>query len=168
VIQTITSYGFIIIKKKFKKKIPRFINKMSSHDLINGSTPIPIKYTKSYHSFSDPSSPNNKYLFCLELGLKKSFKNINKIESKKYSYIVDIDDNILYSDINYFNIFVAELPFNGQNYQMKGKIDHTLSTFSQKDENFYIEFSQNNNGSAICTCYFTGVDFNTIFVSPPN
>ena len=51
---------------------------------------------------------------------------------------------------------------------MFGEICHDSSTFTQKDENFYIEFSQNNNGNAICTCYFIGVDFNTMFISPPN
>lgn len=142
---------------------------MSIRNLITDSIPIPINYTKSYHSFSDPSSPNCRYLFCLELGLKTfTLKNINKIETKKYSYILDIDDEILYNDIKDFNIYVSELPFNGQSYSMKGSIDHSMSTFSQKDENFYIEFSQNNNGNAICTCYFTGVDFETMFVSPPN
>ena len=44
-----------------------------------------------------------------------------------------------------FNIFVSELPFNGNNYSMYGIIDQELSTFTQKDENFYVEFSQNNN-----------------------
>ena len=142
---------------------------MSIRNLINDTKPIPIKYTKSYHSFSDPSGPRNRYLFCLELGMKSTIiKNFNKIEEGKYSYIVDIDDNITYKDLDEFNIFVSELPFNGQSYSMKGRIDHSISSYTQKDENFYIEFTQNNNGNAICTCYFIGVDFSTMFVSPPN
>ena len=71
-------------------------------------------------------------------------------------------------DLDEFNIFVSELPFNGQSYSMKGKIDHSISSYTQKDDNFYIEFTQNNYGSTICTCYFIGVDFSTMFVSPPN
>ena len=72
---------------------------MSTRNLINDTKPIPIKYTKSYHSFSDPSGPRNRYLFCLELGMKSTIiKNFNKIEEGKYSYIVDIDDNITYKD----------------------------------------------------------------------
>tara|TARA_B100000161_G_C33477675_1_gene381020 strand:- start:66 stop:371 length:306 start_codon:yes stop_codon:yes gene_type:complete len=98
----------------------------------------------------------------------KTIKNFNKIEDNKYSYIIDIEDDINYKDIINFNIFVSELPFNGNNYSMYGIIDQELSTFTQKDENFYVEFSQNNNGTALCTCYFIGVDFNTIFISPPN
>ena len=51
---------------------------------------------------------------------------------------------------------------------MKGSINHDLSNFTQKDENFYIEFSKNNKGNTICSCYFIGIDFNSMFISPPN
>ncbi len=142
---------------------------MSTNNLVSDTKPIPINYTKSCYSFSDPSTPNKKYLFSLELSLKKGgLRKFNKLESSKYSYIVDIDDEVLYDDISNFNINVTELPFTNNSYSMKGVICHSSSTFTQKDENFYVEFSQNNNGNAICTCYFIGVDFNTIFVSPPN
>ena len=142
---------------------------MSSRNLVSDTKPIPINYTKSYHGFSDPPNSCNKYLFCLELEMKDgSVKNFNKIEDNKYSYIIDIEDEINYRDIENFNIFVSELPFNGNNYSMLGKIDQTLTTFTQKDENFYVEFSQDTFGKAFCTCYFIGVDFNTMFVSPPN
>ena len=142
---------------------------MSTPNLLSDTKPIPITYTKSYHGFSEPPNSNNRYLFCLELGMSdKSIKNFNKIENKKYSYIVEIDDNIKFQQIESFNIYVSEIPFVGNNYSMFGKIDHDYSTFTQKDENFYIEFSTNNNKDTICTCYFTGVDFDTMFVSPPN
>ena len=142
---------------------------MSTRNLINETKPIPINYSKSCYSFSDPSAPNKKYLFSLELVLNNgTLRKFNKLESNKYSYIVDIDDEINYDDINRFNIHVTELPLTENNYTMFGKVCHDSSTFTQKDENFYIEFSQNNNGNAICTCYFIGIDFNTMFVSPPN
>lgn len=142
---------------------------MSTPNLLSDTKPIPISYTKSYHGFSEPPNSNNKYLFCLELELNdKSIRNFNKVEDKKYSYIIELDDEIKYQNINSFNIFVSEIPFNGNSYSMNGKIDHNMSTFTQKDENFYIEFSRNNNKDTICTCYFTGVDFDSIFVSPPN
>ena len=136
---------------------------------MSDTKPIPISYTKSYHGFSEPPNSNNKYLFCLELELNdKSIRNFNKVENRKYSYIIELDDEIKYQNIDSFNIFVSEIPFNGNSYSMNGKIDHNMSTFTQKDENFYIEFSRNNNKDTICTCYFTGVDFDSIFVSPPN
>ena len=61
----------------------------------------------------------------------KSIKNFNKIEDNKYSYIIELDDEISYNDIVNFNIFVSELPFNGNNYTMYGVIDQDLSTFTQ-------------------------------------
>ena len=142
---------------------------MSIRNLVSESKPIPINYTKSCYSFSDPTSPKNKYLFSLELKAKDgSVKKFNKLENNKYSYIIDIEDEINYDEITYFSINVIEIPFTSQSYSMSGSIDHSSTNFTQKDENFYIEFSQNNTGNAICTCYFIGVDFNTMFVSPPN
>lgn len=142
---------------------------MSIRNIVNETKPIPINYTPSCYSFSDPSRPRKNYLFSLELSISNgTLRKFNKIENNKYSYIVDIDDEVNYTDIEGFNIHVVELPFNENTYSMTGKLSHESSNFTQKDENFYIEFSQNNNGSAICTCYFIGVDFNTMFVSPPN
>jgi len=142
---------------------------MSINNLISDTKPIAINYTKSCYSFSDPSTPNKKYIFSLELTFKdRSLRKFNKIETNKYSYIVDIDDDVLYQDIVKFDVCVTELPFVNNNYSMFGIICHESTTFTQKDENFYVEFSQNNNGNAICSCYFIGIDFNTMFVSPPN
>ena len=126
---------------------------MSTRNLVSDTKPIPINYTKSSHGFSDPPNSCNKYFF-LELGMKDKTIEISTIEDNKYSYIIDIEDDINYKDIINFNIFVSELPFNGNNYSMYGIIDQELSTFTPKDENFYVEFSQNNNGTALCTCYF--------------
>ena len=142
---------------------------MSTRNLVSETKPIPINYTKSCYSFSDPSGPKKNYLFSLDLTLKNgSLRKFNKLESNKYSYIVDIDDEVKYDDLNNFSVNVTELPAADNTYSMFGEICHDSSTFTQKDENFYIEFSQNNNGNAICTCYFIGVDFNTMFISPPN
>jgi hypothetical protein len=142
---------------------------MSARILVSETKPIPINYTKSCYSFSDPATPKKNYLFSLELGLEDgTLRKFNKIENNNYSYIVDIDDDVVYNNIRSFNIFVTELPFTNTNYSMTGTINHDSSNFTQKNETFYVEFSQNNNGNAICTCYFMGVDFNTMFVSPPN
>lgn len=142
---------------------------MSTRNIITESKPIPINYTKACYSFSDSIGPKKKYLFSLELTLKnKNIKKFNKLENNKYSYIIDVEDDILFNSIDNFRVNVIEIPFNSQSYNMYGIISHDLSNFTQKDDSFYIEFSQNNNGNAICTCYFIGVDFNTMFVSPPN
>ena len=71
---------------------------MSVRNLISETQPIPINYTKSCYSFSDPATPKKNYLFSLELCLEDgTLQKFNKIENNKYSYIVDIDDNIVYN-----------------------------------------------------------------------
>ena len=142
---------------------------MSSNNLLNVSQPIPIKYTKSYYSFSDPSGPNKKFLFFLTIYQKDNKElNFHKLEENKYSYMIDVDDNVDYNDIISFKVNVSEVPMSENNFEMKGVINHDTNTFTQKDGNFYIEFSKNQSNSTICTCYFIGVDFETMFVSPPN
>ena len=51
---------------------------------------------------------------------------------------------------------------------MQGNIIHDQSFYTQKNDNLFIEFSQNSNGFVICNCSFVGLDFNRICVSPPN
>lgn len=140
---------------------------MSISNLVTETKPIPIKNLR--YSFYDPVGPQNKYLFSLELVINDgSKKKFNKLENNKYSHIIDINDMIDYKTINSFSINVMEIPFTSQIYSMNGHIEHSLTNFTQKNNNFYIEFSQNNFGNVICTCYFIGIDFNTIFISPPN
>ena len=71
---------------------------MSTRNLISETKPIPINYSKSTYSFSDPSIPKKNYLFCLELTLNNgTLRKFNKLENNKYSYIIDIDINTTYN-----------------------------------------------------------------------
>lgn len=143
---------------------------MPSPNLSDQSAPIPINYTASYNGFSDNPPMKKQFFFTLETVLKDNKKKIfKKIENEKYSYIIEDDDMINYSDVISFEITVQQLPLNNPVFSMKGKIDHSNYCYTQKNENFYIEFTKKeNNNNTICTCYFIGLDFNNIFISPPN
>lgn len=138
-------------------------------NLNNKSKPMPIKYAKSTHGFSDSNNNNNKYLFELSINgeniKKKYFK---KIEDIKYSHLITLEDMIKLNNIDTYkasvSIFTAEFPLN---YNIEGDINKDYSSSSQRSENLYIEFTKNNMGYAMCSCFYTGFDNNKIFASPP-
>ena len=144
-------------------------------EIINKTLPIPIKYSKSWHSFSDPNSQIQKFLFELKIITKSvdsddfSTKIFRNLENDKHSNLIIIKHLIKFSDIQKFIISVSKLPFESEfNYELEGNINHTHSSYSQKNENIYVEFSQNSNGFTICNCSFIGTDFSKICISPPN
>jgi len=136
--------------------------------------PIPIKnkikYSKSWHSFSDPYNQIQNYLFELNIIMNDDDKKtFIKLESTKHSNIIFIKDQIKYNNIKSFKLYVKKIPDEcSMNYEMQGNIDQNQSFHTQQDENLFIEFSQNSNGFVICNCTFIGIDFSKICISPPN
>jgi len=137
-------------------------------DFRSVTKPIPINYKPSKFSFNNPSN-NIDYLYNLNIILKNNIsKKFIKIEKKKYSNIIDIDDNILYDDIKYFKLNIMKLPSkDNQSFILEDNFNNNTSSFSKRSDDIYIEFTQNNSNITLCNCYFIGVDFNSIFISPP-
>ncbi len=63
------------------------------------------------------------------------------------------------------SIYPADLPMT---YELEGQINKDQSSSTQRSDNIYIEFTKNDMGFAICSCFYTGLDNNKIFASPPN
>ena len=139
-----------------------------SNNLIT-SQPIPIKYSKNYYGFSNPDNNNNKYLFELVINGqnigKKYFRNI---ESTKYSHLITIDHKIQLINIHSFKVSVSIYSSdNPISYDLEGIINNEESCSTQKSEHLYIEFTKNDMGYTLCSCFYTGLDNNKIFASPP-
>ena len=130
----------------------------------------PIKYSKSWHSFSDPNNQIQNYLFELIINLNNNEnKRIIRLESDKHCNLIFIKDKIEYKNLQNFKVSVKKIPSDYSfNYEMEGIISNDQSSYSQQDCKLHIEFSQNSNGYTICNCSFIGIDFNKICVSPPN
>lgn len=142
---------------------------MPELDLTKASNPVPINYTKSCYSFSDPGAPNKNYFFELVLNFNDGYsKTVSKFEKEKCSIIIDVDDRIFYNDIKDFIINVVTIPFDEDTiFTMEGEINHSLSSYIQKNESFYIEFSKNEVGYTNCNCYFIGQNYDSFSISPP-
>ena len=130
---------------------------------------IPKKYKNNIYGFSDFNNLS-QYIFSLSINGNK-IKNINfkNIEDTKYSHLIKIDDQIKLDDIESYKVSVKILANNITSYyELEGNIIHNQSSSTQNNNNLYIEFTQNENGYAICSCFYTGLDYNKLFVSPPN
>jgi hypothetical protein len=129
--------------------------------------PISInKPTKIKYSFND--TPNDQ-TFIFELFIKYFNNNnfIRKIEKTKYCDILLENNNVNYSDIEYFELKVIDL-INNKEYYLKDNFNNKSFSYSKNDNNLYIEFSHNSFGIARATCYIIGIDLNSYIISPPN
>lgn len=136
------------------------------------SSPIDIpkkKHSKSTYSFNEPPSDSSTYLFELELFVKKEKKTYRKIENKKYTQFLDVEDRINYKDISKFKVIISKIPSReGVIYNLESKINHKMNYYNERNNDIYIEFTKNVNGFTLCSCYFVGVDFSQIMISPPH
>jgi len=138
--------------------------------LNNKTQPIPIKYAKSYHGFSDSNNDTSRYLFELVINGqvigKKYFRNL---EENKYSHLIKLGHKIMLSEIKSYkasvSIYPSETPLT---HELEGEINQNESSSTQRNDNLYIEFTKNGMGFTMCSCFYTGLDQNKIFASPPN
>lgn len=130
----------------------------------------PIRYSKSWHSFSNPNGGLQKYFFDLTINPNSSDKKtFRKLESCKHAELIQLNDEIKYSDIKEFRLIVTKMPFDITfNYELEGLINQEQSSYNQTENEIYVEFSQNSSGLTICRSSFIGVDFTKMCVSPPN
>ena len=130
---------------------------------------IPINRKNNYHNFQDFNN-TTQYIFLLSIYGKK-INNIifKKIENTKYSHIIKLDNKIKLNEIESYKLSVNILSNDiDSNFELEGEITHSHTSSTECNNNLYIEFSQNQTGYAICTCFYTGLDYNKLFVSPPN
>ena len=135
--------------------------------------PIPIpkkKYTSSRFSFNQPPSGNEKFFFTLKItlsnGEKKTFR---KLENKKYTTLIDESHKIKFNDLDKIKVMIDKVPSNdNKEREIECNIDHNSNIFTKKLNDIYIEVTKNSLDFIICKCYYIGVDFDNVFISPPN
>lgn len=134
---------------------------------LNNHFYIPIK-NKNNYSYSDFNKI--QYIFTLELILlDKPNILIKNSEDINYSHLIKLINDIKLNDIKCYNVSITILNNNMElNYELTGNILHSQTSSIEYNNNVYIEFTQNNHGVALCTCYYTGLNYNKLFVSPPN
>jgi hypothetical protein len=139
-------------------------------DFYSSTKPIPMKYTPSKYSFNNPDDNYTEYIYNLFLVMKDGTEqNFVKIINKTFVDLISIADGIDYNNIESYSLEISKLIFeNVYFFKLDEKFNNTTNNYSKRTEKIYIEFTQNSNNMTICKCYFIGVDFNSILISPPN
>lgn len=138
--------------------------------LNHKSSPMNIKYKKNCYGFSDNNNNNTKYLFELVInGDMIGDKYFRAVEDNKYAHLIKLSHEIKMSDIKIYKASLRIIPSEELiNFELEGNINTNESSSTQRSENMYIEFTQNDIGNTMCCCFYTGADQNKIFASPPN
>lgn len=138
--------------------------------LNNKSQPILIKNSKKCYDFSKFDDNTPRYFFELTINGenigKKYFRNLEEI---KYSHLIKLDHKIILENIDKYKLLVR-IYKSGINYlyELEGNINQCQSSSTARSNELYIEFAKNSLGYALCSCFYTGLDKNKLFVSPPN
>ena len=140
-------------------------------NIIDSKTPpIPIKSTKKTLGFSNPDNNTTRYLFELSINGqligKKYFRNL---EENKYCHMIKLSHKIKLCDIQNYKASISIHPSESLTcFEIEGQINQHESSSIQRSDNIYIEFTKNDMGYTMCSCFYTGLDQNKIFASPPN
>lgn len=108
---------------------------------------------------------DNIYLYDLKIITKNGEKRFSYTESKKYVNLIQLNDKLYYNDLEEYELIVN---YKDTYYSLFGKINNNLSYNTNNNNNLFIEFSHDNSGYTICTCYFLNKDINILCISPPN
>lgn len=132
--------------------------------------PIKILYEKNYHGFSDSNNDTSQYLFELIIETNSSdIKYFRNLENNKYSHLIKLDHRIKLTDIKSYKASLSMIPKkNFDICELEGNINQNESSSTNNQNNLYIEFTKNNSGYTLCSCFYTGSDQYQIFASPPN
>jgi hypothetical protein len=134
------------------------------------SIPIPIKQSTSQNNLQDYNLYNdtfdNYYRFNLKIITNNNNEQIfSSYNNKEYANLIKTYYHVEFNNLKKYelNIFHKEKFFI-----LKGEINNDLSTFVDKNENIFIEFSQDCSGNTDCTCYFLNKNMDSLCISPPN
>jgi len=139
----------------------------SYNNIINSSNPIPIKNSNSLsNNYLSNNSFDNIYCFNLKIITNNTKeKQFSCYNTKKYANLIKTSHKIEFDDIKAFEV---TLSYGDNSFYLKGNINNTLSSYIEKNDNLFIEFSQDSFGNTICSCYLLNKNINNLCISPPN
>jgi len=127
------------------------------------------KIEKKSYSYSISGGNPLRYLYNLEIEMiDGEILNVRKIDENRYINLIAGGDDIDYERIVSYKLYVRVILDNDKRkYMNSGRIERSMSFFSNQENNVYIEFKRLNDGKARCICRY--IDYNNIEcgVSPP-
>lgn len=130
------------------------------------SQPIPINSPKSPQCSLSQENFDNLYFFKLQIICNDNDSSyFYYSDTKKHANLIKSLNKIKYDDIVSYEISIDCFD---NNYYLSDNIEHNSSYYVGKNENLFIEFSQDDLGYAICNCYFINKDLDNMCISLPN
>ena len=137
------------------------------------SIPIPIPNNLSCSNLSNNSNYNllkdtfdNLYCFNLKIITNTNIEQVFLISNnKEYANLIKNYHQIDFNNLKEYRISI----FHKERYFiLEGKINNELSSFVDKNDHIFIEFSQDSYCNTNCICYFLNKNINNLCISPPN
>lgn len=108
-----------------------------------------------------------QYIFHLTIYYKNNTSLIiEETTNEKYINIFSFKNNIIFNDIDMYELNITIISFNTLTYNIKNKIT-TDDIYLYKDNQIYIEITKNKDNYANC-CIHLRFDNSRLFFTPPN
>jgi hypothetical protein len=128
--------------------------------------------TKPINIIFGNNKDNNDFIQCifeLTLHLKdNTVKNFKEISYAKYCNIFTYMNLIPFKLIKKYTLNIILIKLHKNTISIENNFILEDDTHIFKNEDVYIEFTQNNEGMTNCCCYLTSFDNTRLFITPPN
>ena len=160
-----------LINNYDKNDLDKVFNNSNNIDYPS-STSIPIlipqnisnNNLQNYNLYNDTF--DNFYRFNLKIVTNNNNEQIfSSYNNKEYANLIKTSYHIEFNNLKQYEINIFH---KDQFFILKGKVNNDLSTFVDKNENIFIEFSQDCSGNTDCTCFFLNKNIDNLCISPPN
>ncbi len=131
------------------------------------SEPIPIPSPTKISSYTLSNDSFDK-LYCFDLKIitrNNNCESFSCYNTKEYANLIKTSHKLEFNNLDKYEINVI----HGDNsFKLKGEINNNMSSYVDKNDNLFIEFSQDAFGHTDCTCYFLKKNIDFLCISPPN
>ena len=124
--------------------------------------------------FGNKDNKDNDFIQCI-YDLTLNFNNMNEsIKFKellysKYCNIINYMNKIKFDMIDSYTLTITtKYNYNKEIYSVTNDFILTDDMHVFKNDDIYVEFTQNNEGYVNCCIYLKVLDNNRLFVTPPN
>ena len=124
--------------------------------------------------FNNKDNKDNDFLQCI-FDLTIKLKNVNQdinfkeLLFSKYCNIISHSNKIKFNMIESYTLNItSKSHYNREVYSITNNFILSDDIHIYKNDDIYIEFTQNNEGYINCCTYLKVLDDNRVFITPPN
>jgi hypothetical protein len=138
----------------------------NSKNIIKNISHITSPKKDSGYNLSNDSF-DKLYCFNLIITTKDNNKKseFSCYNTKEYANLIKTTHKIEFDNLDKYEISVN---YDNDIFNLSGEINNNMSYYTEKNDNLFIEFSQDAFGHTDCTCYFLKKNIDFLCITPPN